>query len=58
MKYLLELTEEQLDFIYDRCFNKMMYLEEAGLDDTPCHRLAMEIIHLIYELRKEREENN
>lgn len=56
MKYLLELTKEQLDFIYDRCFNKMMYLEDAGLDDTPCHRLAMEITHLIYDLRKEKEE--
>ena len=57
MKYLLELTEEQLNFIYDRCF-KMVYLEDAGLDDTPCHRLAMEITHLIYELKKEKEEKN
>lgn len=58
MKYLLELNEEQLDFIYKRCLNKMIYLEEAGLADTPCHRLALEITHLIYEVRKEKEENN
>lgn len=56
MKYLLELTKEQLDFIYDRCFNKMMHLEDAGLKDTPCYRLSLEITHLIYEVKKEKEE--
>lgn len=56
MKYLLELNKEQLDFIYDRCFNKMARLEDIGLDDTPCYRLSLEIMHLIYELRKEKEE--
>ena len=55
---MAERNIEQLDFIYDRCFNKMMHLEDAGLKDTPCYRLSLEITHLIYEVKKEKEENN
>lgn len=56
MDYILELTKEQLDFINDRCFNKMAHLEDLNLDDTPCYRIAQEILHKIYLLRKERGE--
>lgn len=58
MKYNLEVNKEQLDFIYDRCFNKMAHLEDIGLDDTPCYRISLEIMQLIYKLRKEKEEEN
>ena len=37
----LELTEEELQFIYDRCSNKAARLEEVNLKDTPCYRLEM-----------------
>ena len=48
MNYKLELTEEELNFIYDRCFNKAARLEDIGLDDTPCYRIAHQIMHKIY----------
>ena len=32
-KYTLELTEEELQFIYDRCSNKAARLEEVNLKD-------------------------
>jgi hypothetical protein len=51
--YKLELTEEELQFIYDRCSNKAARLEEVNLKDTPCYRLAHQVMHKIYESRKE-----
>lgn len=48
MNYKLELTEEELKFIYDRCFNKAARLEDIGLDDTPCYRIAHQVMHKIY----------
>ena len=51
-KYKLELTEEELNFIYDRCSNKAARLEEVNLKDTPCYKLAHQVMHKIYESRK------
>lgn len=51
--YKLELTEEELQFIYDRCSNKAARLEDSNLEDTPCYRLAHQVMHKIYESRKE-----
>lgn len=48
----LELTEEELQFIYDRCSNKAARLEEVHLKDTPCYRLAHQVMHKIYEVRR------
>ena len=48
MNYKLELTEEELKFVYDRCFNKAARLEDIGLDDTPCYRIAHQVMHKIY----------
>ncbi len=52
-KYTLELTEEELNFIYDRCSNKAARLEDSNLEDTPCYRLAHQVMHKIYESKKE-----
>ena len=52
-KYTLELTEEELNFIYDRCSNKAARLEDVNLKDTPCYRIAHQVMHKIYESRKE-----
>ena len=52
-KYKLELTEEELNFIYDRCSNKAARLEDVNLEDTPCYRLAHQVMHKIYESKKE-----
>lgn len=49
----LELTEEELQFIYDRCSNKAARLEDSNLEDTPCYRLAHQVMHKIYKARKE-----
>ncbi len=38
--YTLELTEEELQYIHDRCSRKAARLEEAGLTDIPCYSLA------------------
>ena len=57
----LELTEEELEFIYTRCLRKAMRLEEAHLKDIPCYELANKIMWKINDLRKlskESEENN
>lgn len=51
--YILELTEEELQFIYDRCFNKAARLEDVNLEDTPCYRIAHQVMHKIYESKKE-----
>ena len=52
MTYTLELTEEELDFIYDRCSRKAARLEEANLKDIPCYRIAWQLIPKIFEARK------
>ena len=52
-KYTLELTEEELNFIYERCSNKAARLEEVNLKDAPCYRLAHQVMHKIYESKKE-----
>ena len=49
--YLLELTEEELQFIHDRCSRKAARLEEAHLEDIPCYRLSWQIISKISTLR-------
>ena len=49
--YKLELTEEELDFLYERCSRKAARLEEAHLEDLPCYRLSWQVIHKIYEAR-------
>lgn len=47
----LELTKEELDFIYDRCSRKAARLEEAHLEDIPCYRLSWQIMNKISSLR-------
>ena len=49
--YTLELTEEELNFLYDRCSRKIARLEEANLKDIPCYRLAWQVIMKISDLR-------
>lgn len=49
--YKLELTEEELMFLYDRCSRKAQRLEEAGLEDIPCYRLSWRLIHKIHEAK-------
>jgi len=49
--YTLNLTEEELNFLYDRCSRKAARLEEAGLEDIPCYRLSWQVMHKIYEAR-------
>jgi hypothetical protein len=56
--YTLELTEEELKFIYDRCSRKAARLEEANLKDVPCHRLAYQVMGKIYKVRENKEETN
>ena len=51
----LELTEEELQFIYDRCSNKAARLEDSNLEDTPCYRLAHQVMHKIYDIRRVKE---
>ena len=49
--YTLELTEEELEFLYDRCSRKAQRLEEAGLQDIPCYRLSWQLITKILEAK-------
>lgn len=49
--YTLELTEEELNFLYDRCSRKAARLEEANLKDIPCYRLSWQVMHKIAEVR-------
>ena len=51
-KYVLELTEEELNFLYDRCSRKAARLEEAHLKDLPCYRLSWQVMHKINTARK------
>lgn len=49
--YTLELTQEELDFIYERCSRKAQRLEEAGLKDIPCYRLSWQVMSKISKLK-------
>ena len=53
--YLLELTEEELEFLYERCQRKAMRLEEAHLEDIPCYTLSNRIMWKIHDLKKIKE---
>ena len=53
--YTLELTKEELDFLYDRCSRKAARLEEAGLEDIPCYYLSWQVMEKINKIK---EENN
>lgn len=56
--YTLELTKEELDFLYDRCSRKAQRLEEAGLHDIPCYRLSWQLMSKIQETRSSTNETN
>lgn len=56
--YTLELTEEELEFIYNRCSRKAARLEEANLKDIPCYELAWRIISKIYKIRDSKTKRN
>jgi hypothetical protein len=45
--YILELTEEELNFLYERCSRKAARLEEAHLKDIPCYRLSWQVMSKI-----------
>ncbi len=44
----IDLTEEELRFIYERCSRKAARIEEAHLEDTPCYRLSWQVMTKIY----------
>lgn|SRR5574344_2519581 len=48
----LKLTEEEAGFVYDRCFNKAVRLEEAGLADARCHDLAETVMTKVRRARQ------
>ena len=52
MLYTLELTEEELEFIYNRCSRKAARLEESHLEDTPCFRLAWQVMSKIFKAKE------
>lgn len=52
MMYNLELTKEELDFVYERCSRKAARLEESHLEDVPCFRIAWQIMSKIFDCRK------
>lgn len=56
MTYNLELTKEELDFIYERCSRKAARLEDANLTDIPCYLLSWQVMSKIYNVRKEKQE--
>ena len=49
--YTLELTEEELNFLYERCSRKAARLEEAHLEDIPCYRLSWQVMSKINKVR-------
>lgn len=51
MTYKLELTEEELVFLPDRCVSKLARLEEAHLEDIPCYQLSRQVLYKIYAAR-------
>ena len=50
--YNLELTKEELDFVYERCSRKAARLEESHLEDVPCFKIAWQVMSKIYDSRK------
>lgn len=42
--FTLELTREELDFLYERCSRKAQRLEEVNLTDIPCYKLSWQVI--------------
>ena len=42
--YKLELTEEEIQFLYDRCSRKAQRLEEAGLHDKRNSKMKIKFI--------------
>jgi hypothetical protein len=56
--YKLELTEEELQFIYNRCSSKAARLEDSNLEDTPCYRLSWTIMSKIIKVKQEKENKN
>ena len=56
MTYHLELTEEELNFLYERCSRKAARLEEAGLADLPCYRLSWQVMTKVNQIRKDTNE--
>ena len=54
--YSLKLTQEELDFIQERCSRKAQRLEEAGLMDIPCYRLSWQVMSKISKVKKEQED--
>lgn len=50
----LELTEEELQFIYERCSNKAARLEDSNLEDTPCYRLSWAVMNKILNIKQEK----
>ena len=55
--YKLELTEEELQFIYNRCSRKAARLEDSHLEDTPCYRLSWIIMNKITNIKQETKES-
>lgn len=49
--FTMELTQEELDFLYERCSRKAQRLEEANLTDIPCYRLSWQCMHKILEAK-------
>ncbi len=54
MTYTLELTEEELNFLHDRCSRKAARLEEAHLEDIPCYRLSWQVMSKINKIRDDK----
>ena len=53
--YTLELTEEELDFLLERCSRKAARLEEANLTDIPCYRLSWQVMSKIRNAKDRKE---
>lgn len=56
--YILNLTKEELDFIFERCSRKAARLEESHLEDVPCYKLSWDIMLKIMDLRSGKGEEN
>lgn len=57
MLYTLELTEEELEFIYNRCSRKAARLEESHLEDTPCFRIAWQVMSKVFDAKENQEQS-
>ena len=55
--YTITLTEEELNFLYERCSRKAARLEEANLQDIPCYRLSWQVMSKINKIRNNIGEN-